>query len=520
MREAVLRLLGPAFTVEQQPGAYVQRLEAACHLLHRGIGQATGAQPSSSGPAAHKAASAAASPTPSAPGSISAGELCTLLLTDQEVLDVVLALHDIRAAQLCHLLSWPGLHALKLPPPSAALAQQLSQSQWSVPGSQLLSFVSALERDHDNSLKGDPLLRVWDSMHRAMLLLLAALQSLPIRPHPQHPDPAANTNTSNTTQLPPGYHRCSACLLLSLHLALSLAEHSVEQRPTKDLCLARLHTTLPGLLLGLSTSVTVMRAEGHPEAQAQRVQFVRCMLHLGPLVNFFVYGDITHFGQDLLARLEDKVTTSCPDHLARLLSSSPVVTGWPGALPHKPSPLYSHTAEDSPGLGHNSGRCSSNRGRGRGRGREKGSSAGRHVQGSSTANPADPAAVNACAHLAQALCAMLGRQEEELDITCQAEGRTRSVEHIAERSVKPSKKCNVSFGTRSVLHPLHAGPPDCSVSPKPSCCSRHIGPFTSLPHQFVTSFCHPQRSAAQPGDVSSLRYCSTARCDNPLIHMP
>ncbi|KAL6764155.1 hypothetical protein V8C86DRAFT_3129003 [Haematococcus lacustris] len=127
---------------------------------------------------------------------------------DQEVLDVVLALHDIRAAQLCHLLSWPGSHALKLPPPSAALAKQLSQSQWSVPGSQLLSFVSALERDHDNSLEGDPLLRVWDSMHRAMLLVLAALQSLPIRPHPQQPDPAATTlahTTTTTTQLPPGY---------------------------------------------------------------------------------------------------------------------------------------------------------------------------------------------------------------------------------------------------------------------------------------------------------------------------
>ncbi|KAL6764152.1 hypothetical protein V8C86DRAFT_1677725 [Haematococcus lacustris] len=245
MREDVLRLAGSVYTVEQQPGAYVQSLEAACNLLHRGFEQATaaqaasslltpqamGAQPSSSGPAAHKADSAAASSTPSAPGSISAGELCTLLLTDQEVLDVVLALHDIRAAQLCHLLSWPGSHALKLPPPSEALAKQLSQSQWSVPGSQLLAFVSALERDHKNSLEGDPLLRVWDSMHRAMLLVLAALQSLPIRPHPQHPDPAAITHTSATTQLPPGYHRCSACLLLSLRLAICLAQHCVDQRP-------------------------------------------------------------------------------------------------------------------------------------------------------------------------------------------------------------------------------------------------------------------------------------------------
>ncbi|KAJ9524786.1 hypothetical protein QJQ45_024418 [Haematococcus lacustris] len=373
-------------------GAYVQRLEAACHLLHRGIERATDTQTASS------CSSAAASPTPSAPGSISAGELCTLLLTDQEVLDVVLALHDIRAAQLCHLLSWPGSHALKLPPPSAALAQQLNQSQWSVTGSRLLSFVSALERDHDNSLEGDPLLRVWDSMHRAMLLVLAALQSLPIRPHPQHPDPAAFTHTSTTTQLPPGYHRCSACLLLSLRLVLSLAHHCVEdQLPNKDLALARLHGTLPGLLLGLSTSGTVMQAAVHPEAQAQRSQFLRCMLQLGPLVIFNVYEDITHFGQDVIARLEDKVTTSCPDQLARLLASSPVVTGWPGALPRKPSPMDSSTAQDSPGLGRNSSRCSS--------------------------NIADPAAVNAYAHLAQALCAVLGRQEEELGITCQAEGR-------------------------------------------------------------------------------------------------
>ncbi|KAJ9524208.1 hypothetical protein QJQ45_004987 [Haematococcus lacustris] len=423
-------------------GAYVQCLEAACHLLHRGIEQATaaqtassrltpqamGAQPSSSDPAAHKADSAATVPTPSAPGSISAGELCTLLLTDQEVLDVVLALHDIRAAQLCYLLSWPGSHALKLPPPSEALAKQLSQSQWSVPGSQLLSFVSALERDHDNSLEGDPLLRVWDSMHRAMLLVLAALQSLPIRPHPQHLDTATIAHTSTTTQLPPGYHRCSACLLLSLRLAICLAQHCVDQRSKKYLALARLHATLPGLLLGLSTAVTVMQAAGHPQAQAQRVQFVRCMLHLGRLVIFNVYEDydITHSSQDVLAWLRDKVTTSCPDQLAGLLASSPVVTGWPGPLPAKPTPLNSSTAEDSQGLGHNSGRCSSNRGRARGRGREKGSSTGRHVQGCSTPYPADPAALNAYAHLAQALCAVLGRQEEELGITCQAEANTHT----------------------------------------------------------------------------------------------
>ncbi|KAJ9524203.1 hypothetical protein QJQ45_004993 [Haematococcus lacustris] len=61
-----------------------------------------------------------------------------------------------------------------------------------------------------------------------MLLVLAALQSLPIRPHPQHPDPAATNHTSTTTQLPPGYHRCSACLLLSLRLAVAALQHEVD----------------------------------------------------------------------------------------------------------------------------------------------------------------------------------------------------------------------------------------------------------------------------------------------------
>ncbi|KAL6764168.1 hypothetical protein V8C86DRAFT_1678286 [Haematococcus lacustris] len=425
MKDDVLQLVGPAYTLQEQPDGYVRRLEAACQLVHEGLRppQATGAQTASSCPAAHNAPPAA-SPTPSAEGSIAAVEVCTLLLTDQEVLDVVLALHDIRAAQLCHLMPWSGSHALKLPPPSEALAKQLSQSQRSVPGSQLLAFVNTLERE--SSLKGDPLLRVWDSMHRAMLLVLAALQSLPIRPHPEHPGPAVTTHTSTTPQLPPGYHRCITCLLLSLRLAICLARHCAEQAVDKDSALTRLHGTLPGLLLGLSTAMTAMQAAGHPEAQVQRVQFVRCMLHLGPLVTLNMYDDSECFGEDMLAWLQDNITTSCPDQLARLLASSPAVTGWPGPLPAKPSPLDSSTAEDSPGLGHNSGRCSSNRGRGngrgRGRGRGKGSSTGRRVQGCSTAGPANLAAVNASAHLAQALGVVLARQEEELGSTCQAEG--------------------------------------------------------------------------------------------------
>ncbi|KAJ9524666.1 hypothetical protein QJQ45_024254, partial [Haematococcus lacustris] len=273
---------------------YVRRLEAACQLMHEGLRppQAMGAQTASSSPAAHNAPPANP-PKPSVAGSIAAGELCTLLLTDQEVLDVVVALHEIRVAQLCHLMPVSGSHALKLPAPGKALAKQLSQSKWSVPGGQLLALVKTLERESslkvldlvwgmENTLQGDPLLRVWDSMHRAMLLVLAALQSLPIRPHPQHPGPAATTCNSTTTQLPPGYHRCSACLLLSLRLALRLSQFCIDHRGKADQLFAWLHGTLPGLLLGLSTAMTVMQASGHPEAQAQRVQFVRCLMHLGP----------------------------------------------------------------------------------------------------------------------------------------------------------------------------------------------------------------------------------------------
>ncbi|GFH09708.1 hypothetical protein HaLaN_04899 [Haematococcus lacustris] len=155
MKDAVLHLAGPAYTSQEQPGAYVRRLEAACQLVHEGLRppQAKGAQPASFGPAAHNVPPAAP-PAPSAGASTSAEGLSTLLLTDQEVLDVVLALHDVRAAQLCHLLPWPGSHPLKLPPPSKALAKQLSQSQRSVPGSQLLALVKTLERDSSLKVPG------------------------------------------------------------------------------------------------------------------------------------------------------------------------------------------------------------------------------------------------------------------------------------------------------------------------------------------------------------------------------
>ncbi|KAL6764322.1 hypothetical protein V8C86DRAFT_1686755 [Haematococcus lacustris] len=396
MIDAVLQLAGPTYTSQEQPDGYVRRLEAACQLLHEGLRppRATGAQTASSGSAAHNV-SPAASPTPSAAGSLSTGELCTLLLTDQELLDVVLGLHDVRAVQLCHLMPWSESHALKLPPPSEALAQQLSQSLWSVPGSQLLAFVTAL--DDDNSREGDPLLDVWDSMHRTMLLVLAALQSLPIRPHPHHPDPAATTHTSTTTQLPPGYHRCSACLLLSLRLAICLASHCVEKhQPNKDLALARLHATLPGLLLGLSTAMTVMQAAGHPEAQAQRVQFVRCMLHLG-----------LKLGTSVI-KIDRKASSN----------------------------------SSSRGQASSRGPCS-----------DTGQSGAAHSAG----DKLHALAVNMYGYLAQALCDVLGRQEEayafeEVITTCQEEGKPGAsyVDYVAQctaLSIQPSLTEDTSLST-------------------------------------------------------------------------
>ncbi|KAL6755797.1 hypothetical protein V8C86DRAFT_178061 [Haematococcus lacustris] len=386
MREEVLQLAGPAYTSEEQPGAYVRRLEAACQLLHQGLlpPEATCAQPLiSSRPAAHNDPPAGAPPTPSAAGNTAAVELCTLLLADQEVLDVVLALHDIRTAQLCNLMPWPGHHALMLPMLSEGLAQHLSQSQRSVPGSQLLSFVQSLGRDY--LPEGDPLLRVWDSMHRAMLLVLAALQSLPILPHTQHPNPAASTHTSTTTQLPPGYHRCSACLLLSLRMTICLAQHCEGNALEGSQTMAQLHATLPGLLLGLSTSVTVMQAAGHPEAQAQRVLLTRLLLFLGALLLVVKNKAETRPEDDIDTWLAKKVTTSCPDHLARLLARSPVVTGWPGPLPAKPSPLNSSSTA----------RGSSSKGGGSSKRRKN------H-------RILDPASWNSFAHVAQALCAVLG----------------------------------------------------------------------------------------------------------------
>ncbi|GFH12442.1 hypothetical protein HaLaN_08135 [Haematococcus lacustris] len=80
------------------------------------------------------------------------------------------------------------------------------------------------------------------------------------------------------------------------------------------------------------------------------------------------------------------------------------------------------TAAASLGLDYTSGSSNS----GRGRSRVKGRSPGQGVKGSSTASSKDLASVNSFAHVAQALFAVVGRQEEglimdQLISTCKAE---------------------------------------------------------------------------------------------------
>ncbi|KAJ9524213.1 hypothetical protein QJQ45_005008 [Haematococcus lacustris] len=383
---------------------------------------------------------------PLSAGNTAAAELCTLLLTDQEVLDVVLALHDIRLAQLWNLLP---ITRGRLPSPvsSEAFARRLNQRQRSASGDQLNLFVEALGRD--TIVEGDPLLGVWESIHRAIQLVLAALQSLPIHPHPQHPDPAATTHTSATPLLPPGYHRCSICLLLSLSLALRLSQLCIVQVNGVDQLLARLHGTLPGLLLGLSTAVSVMQAAGHPEAEVHRLLLLRCILHLGPLQQCSMDETDWANSKDMVDQLNAEPITSCPDHLAHLLASSPAVTGWPGHPPAKLSSEHSSTAAASSGGGLTSSRSSSNSCQDKGG--MKGKSTEQGGKGSSTACPKDLAVVNSFAHVAQALCAVLGRQEEglimdQLISTCKAEGE----ESLKE--LRANASCLASAALKVMVH--------------------------------------------------------------------
>ncbi|KAL6764200.1 hypothetical protein V8C86DRAFT_2477546, partial [Haematococcus lacustris] len=219
-------------------------------------------------------------------------------------------------------------------------------------------------------------------------------------------------------------------------------------------------------------SVAVMQAAGHPDAQAHRLLLLRCILHLGPVQTHCMVSKIWYNSKDMVDQLSEEPTTSCPDHLAHLLASSPVVTGWPGPLPAKPSSEHSSTAGGSSGLGHTTGTSSSNSGRGRGK--VPGKSTGQGGKGSSTACPKDLALVNSLAHVAQALCAVLGRQEEGL---------------IMDQLIS-------------------------TISPEPPWCSRLRPSNLSVRRMQLAAFLRcAQRAAAQPGPAS--RHCggSPVRCD-------
>ncbi|GFH28809.1 hypothetical protein HaLaN_27360 [Haematococcus lacustris] len=88
VRNELLQLAGPSYSVREQAGQYVDRLEtAALWVWQRTM--------------------AACEASSSEEDRRTAQQLCTLLLTDSEMLDVLLALHDIQAAQL--FLSFPPI---------------------------------------------------------------------------------------------------------------------------------------------------------------------------------------------------------------------------------------------------------------------------------------------------------------------------------------------------------------------------------------------------------------------------
>ncbi|GFH27594.1 hypothetical protein HaLaN_25940, partial [Haematococcus lacustris] len=112
LRDELLRLACPPFSAREQAGSYVDRLETAALW----VWQQTIAACVASVSEEHR---------------LSARQLCTLLLTDPEVLDVLLALHDIRAAQLG--LSYPPILIRQDRNADAC-------SKWEVPTNHLTKF--------------------------------------------------------------------------------------------------------------------------------------------------------------------------------------------------------------------------------------------------------------------------------------------------------------------------------------------------------------------------------------------
>ncbi|KAJ9522260.1 hypothetical protein QJQ45_008087 [Haematococcus lacustris] len=257
-----------------------------------------------------------------------AQQLCTLLLTDPEVLGTLLALHDIRAAQL-GLCCPPVLYRQGK---TAAMS-----SRWEVPTKHLTRFCKdSVQAGAVDKVEPEQVLaKAWPSLCRITDLLLAVVNSYPLHPQPPSPAPAPvpASQCSSPGQLAPGLACCSASLNLSLRLAAAQALQARQQGPAHQAAMDRLHPVLGPWLRGQCLAQSLLLAAGHPQRDAQRAEAVSCLV---PLVQALVIDTQTtsYSGGDVhpLPR-EGSRCGWRPERWRHKLSSSPMTTNWPAALP-------------------------------------------------------------------------------------------------------------------------------------------------------------------------------------------
>ncbi|KAJ9515505.1 hypothetical protein QJQ45_016501 [Haematococcus lacustris] len=264
-----------------------------------------------------------------------AQQLCSLFLTDPDMLDVLLALHDIRAAQL----------RSACPPLILRLGRVTETcSKWDVPTASMAQFCK-------DSLHVDGTVRfinpaiadffAWDSLCIITDILLAVVQSIPHKAQPSSPaslqvtasQPSSSTWSTNPSQLAPGFVRCTAALNLNLRLAAAQAVQARHDLPCHRANMSMVHTVLGSWLRGLCVAQTVLLAARHSQWEQQRAEAVSSLLILvqGLSTDLDVW-PVNH--DDLKPLYSAKgVSTWHPGLWLRNLASSPITTGWPGQLP-------------------------------------------------------------------------------------------------------------------------------------------------------------------------------------------
>ncbi|KAJ9519724.1 hypothetical protein QJQ45_013403 [Haematococcus lacustris] len=264
-----------------------------------------------------------------------AQQLCSLFLTDPDMLDVLLALHDIRAAQL--RVACPPL-IFRLGRASATC------SKWDVPTASMAQFCQ-------DSLHVDSSVRfikpaiaddfAWQSLCLITDILLAVVQSLSHKAQPSSPapfpvtaaQPSSSTWTTNPSQLAPGFVRCAAALNLNLRLAAAQAIQARHELPCRRANMSMVHPVLGSWLRGLCVAQTVLLAARHSQWEQQRAEAVSSLLILVQGLSLELDGwPVNH--DDLKPVYSAKgVNTWHPGLWLRNLASSPITTGWPGQLP-------------------------------------------------------------------------------------------------------------------------------------------------------------------------------------------